>query len=169
MEMRAFWCALGVLAAQTGCGSSSDTKDTVPARPGFQMPEGGSARLGEAEACTELSQALSGSAQRLGCSAAPVSCPSYVRPAGGEGCFEYDDASVKACVNAVKGYTRCTDFETKRCIVSAIRVAGQCLDRPPDASADDAGDDDGESDDGAGDAVPASDAAEDALADAAGD
>src|SRR5687767_7681161 len=138
--MRALICALGLFAASTGCGSSTDTKDTVPARPAFEMPDGGGAKISESEACSLLSQALSGSAQRLMCTAPAVSCPSYVRPAGGEGCFEYDEASVTACVRFIaQDYTRCSDFAARRCIVTAISVPGQCVERPPDASVDDSG------------------------------
>ena len=168
-SMRALFCALGVLGACAGCGSSSETKDTVPARPGFQMPEAGASRIDEAKACAELSEALSASAQQLGCSAPSVTCPGYVRPAGGEGCFEYDDASVKACVRSiVQDYKRCSDFAARRCIVTAIPIPGQCMERPPDASADDAADGGGDDEDGATDDAPPGDAADEGTpADAA--
>jgi len=157
-----------IAVAMLACSSSSETKDTVPARSGFEMPEAGAAKMSEVDACASLSEALSSTAGRLGCSAPPVVCPSYVRPAGGEGCFEYSASSVEECKKIIQRYTRCSEFTTHRCIVTALKIAGQCAERPPDAGAGDAESDGGVEDDGAADAATTSDGA-DAPFDAGGD
>ena len=132
-------CALALLVF--ACSSSEDTKDTIPAQRGFVMPEGGGPAISEEEACETLAEAERERRAAINCAAVELRCPGYLRPAGGPACYEYDEATVTACARLIAGYRACTDFELKRCIVTAIPTSGTpgCMAAPDsgtDAAAD---------------------------------
>ena len=157
--------ALGVGSA---CSSQVGVEDTVPAQPGIVMPDGGGAAIDESAACERLASALSDARSKLKCPAETAECPGYVRPAGSQACLQYDEATVAACERVIGTYTRCTEFDSRRCIVSALpgtRSAG-CELPPTDAGGDtatdaepDAGEDSGPdvSEDGGSDASDSGD------------
>jgi hypothetical protein len=147
--------ALGVASA---CSSEIGVEDTVPAQPGIVMPEGGGSPIDESVACDRLVSALSDARSKLKCPAQTVECPDYIRPAGSQACLRYDEATVAACERVIGAYTRCSDFDSRRCIVSTLpgtRSEGCQLPQP----------------DGGGDAEPdaAPDAGEDSSIDASDD
>jgi len=107
----------GIAAA---CGSDVGLEDTVPAQPGFSMPDGGGAPITEEAACGRIKSALDETRDRLKCPAVETVCPGYIRPGTSAACLEYDEATVAACEAKIRAYGRCSDFDQHRCIVSAI-------------------------------------------------
>jgi hypothetical protein len=155
--------ALGVASA---CSSEIGVEDTVPAQPGIVMPEGGGSPIDESAACERLLDALSDARSKLKCPAETAECPNYVRPAGSQACLQYDEATVAGCESVIGAYTRCSDFDSRRCIVSALpgtRSEG-CVLPPTDGGGD--AEPDAEPDAGEDSSVDASDAADDGSTDA---
>ncbi|HWZ87263.1 MAG TPA: hypothetical protein VNW92_00385 [Polyangiaceae bacterium] len=109
---------VAVLAAS--CTSSHDTADVVPAPPGAFQSDAGGKLIDEATACAELTQAESSARAALGCAAPMRDCPAYIRPAGGAGCFLYDEASVAGCVDQFNTFGTCDAFDARPCLVTAV-------------------------------------------------
>jgi hypothetical protein len=133
--MAATMMALGVASA---CSSEIGIEDTVPAQPGIVMPEGGGAPIDESAACGRLISALEDARSKLKCPAETATCPDYVRPAGGQACLQYDEATVAGCESVIGAYKRCSDFDSRRCIVSALpgTKSPGCELPPTDAGSD---------------------------------
>jgi hypothetical protein len=127
--------ALGVASA---CSSEIGIEDTVPAQPGIVMPEGGGAPIDESAACERLLGALEDARSKLKCPAEPATCPDYIRPAGGQACLQYDETTVAGCESVIGAYKRCSDFDSRRCIVSALpgTKSPGCELPPTDAGSD---------------------------------
>jgi hypothetical protein len=106
-----------VLAAS--CTSTHDNADVVPAQPGAFQPDAGGALIDEATACAALTKAESKARAALSCDAVERDCPSYIRPAGGEGCFVYDQASLDGCSTLYTSFTSCDDFDRHPCVLTA--------------------------------------------------
>jgi len=108
-----------VVSAGSCTGNEAD-QPVLPARPGAFQPPGGGAPISEDEACQRLTAAQEGSRRRLTCQELEhPACPYYVRPAG-TGCWTYDEKSVEACEDFVSGYTSCSDFDDRPCVLTAL-------------------------------------------------
>jgi hypothetical protein len=102
------------------CTKSEDTEPFVPASEGATQPEGGGALLTEEEACPRLAAALTKARRQLDCSGPELpECPGFLRPAGGNGCYEYSQKSVEACERAYEDAFSCQSLAP--CIVTAQR------------------------------------------------
>ncbi|HEY3252808.1 MAG TPA: hypothetical protein VGJ91_02635 [Polyangiaceae bacterium] len=112
--------ALAVLALGSACTKSKDTEDFVPSDRGAVQPDGAGALLSEASACTELKAAEAAARAALGCAAVTRECPGFIRPAGGEACFEYSQASLKGCESLYDSFSSCDDFALHPCLISAL-------------------------------------------------
>jgi len=76
--------------------------------------------LTEEDACSRVVGALAAARKKLGCSSPPpAQCPGFLRPGGGNGCYEYSEESVEACEKSYKNAFSCTDLAP--CIVTAER------------------------------------------------
>ena len=117
---RALCLSLLALAVGASCSSAKDTEATVPSRPGAVQPDTSGTPIDEASACSQLSKAEASARSALGCDAAKLTCPDAIRPAGGEGCFFYDQDSVKKCATLFDSFTSCDDFDKHPCLVTAI-------------------------------------------------
>jgi hypothetical protein len=106
-----------VLAAS--CVSTHDTADVVPSPPGAFQPDAGGTALDEATACAELTEAESAARAALGCDPVLRKCPDYIRPAGDDGCFLYDQASVDGCTTLYNSVMSCDAFDQRPCLLSA--------------------------------------------------
>lgn len=112
--------ALGGLPLFASCTSSEDTEPFIPAVQGAKQPAGSGSLLSEDDACGRVRDAAEAAYSRLRCPApALADCPSYVRPAGGSGCYEYYEDSVAACENAYEDARSCQSLAP--CIVAAER------------------------------------------------
>jgi hypothetical protein len=109
---------VAVLAAS--CTSTHDTADVVPPLRGAFQSDAGGKLIDEATACAELTQAESSARAALGCDALKRDCPAYIRPAGGAGCFLYDEASVAGCVDHFNSFGSCDAFDARPCLVTAV-------------------------------------------------
>ncbi|MCC6214890.1 MAG: hypothetical protein IT376_08485 [Polyangiaceae bacterium] len=110
------WAALVAVA----CTPTEETGDVIDSRRGTYQPPGSGAAVGEDAACSAIVAAEDQQSTKLHCGALTrAACPGYIRPAGGD-CFDYDQATVDACVAYIFEYDRCTDFEQRRCILTAI-------------------------------------------------
>jgi hypothetical protein len=112
--------ALVALALGVACTKSEDTRDYVPSERGAVQPDAGGALLSETNACSELTAAEAKARAALGCDAVKRLCPAFIRPAGGEACFEYSQASVKGCATLYDSFTGCDDFTLHPCLISAV-------------------------------------------------
>jgi len=102
------------------CTASEDTEPFVPAAEGAKQPAGEGDLVSEEEACARLSKAASAAYDRLGCDAPSFpKCPSFLRPGGANGCFEYYEDSVSACVELYEDAPTC--HELSPCLVTAER------------------------------------------------
>ena len=110
-------CVSLVMAAS--CTSDTETEPDVPSEPGAQQPSSGGPLLAEADACSQLKSAESSARAALSCSAVARECPSYIRPAGSSGCFQYSKASLDACATLFSSFSDCADFDKHPCLVSA--------------------------------------------------
>lgn len=112
--------ALVGLSLVPSCTKSEDTEPFVPASEGAKQPEGGGALLTEEDACGRMLDAWSAVQKRLGC-AGPVKaeCPGFIRPGGGNGCYEYSEESVEACEKSYKDAFSCSVIAP--CVVTAER------------------------------------------------
>jgi hypothetical protein len=120
------WGRASLLSALLGlplyasCTKSEDTEPYVPAKVGAIQPDPDGALISEADACDRLRSAYADSYDDLGCDfPKPPACPSFIRPGGGSGCFEYYEGSVKACEDAYKDAGTCAGLVP--CIASAQR------------------------------------------------
>lgn len=112
--------ALVGLSLVPSCTKSEDTEPFVPASEGAIQPEGGGDLLTEEDACSRLAGALLAARKRLGCTGPkPAECPGFLRPGGGDGCYEYSEDSVEACEGAYEDAFSCSDLAP--CIVTAER------------------------------------------------
>jgi hypothetical protein len=101
------------------CTSTHDTADVVPSSPGAFQPDAGGKLVDEATACAALVKSESDARAALGCDAVKHECPSYIRPAGGEGCFLYDQASLDGCAALYQSFTSCDKFDQRTCLLTA--------------------------------------------------
>lgn len=101
------------------CSETEDTEPFVPATEGARQPPGGGAREGEEAACSDLREATLDAYQRLGCGQPMLAdCPAFIRPAGGSGCYEYEQASVGACQKAYAEAASCRELSL--CLPTAV-------------------------------------------------
>jgi len=107
------------LAVAAACSSTHDTGDYVPSQPGAMQPDAGGKLVAEDEACAALTKAEADARSALGCPSVKRDCPSYIRPAGGEGCFVYDQASIDGCSAIYRKFTACGDFDLHPCVIAA--------------------------------------------------
>jgi hypothetical protein len=105
-----------------GCVKDPEIEDETVPPVGVEQPAPGGATIGAAEACSQLVDAEMATRAQLGCDESPVSptCPDRLFLAGSQPCDEYDEASVAACVKAVKAYRHCADFDTNPCVVTVV-------------------------------------------------
>ena len=111
-------CCVSLLMAAS-CTSDTETDAYVPSEPGAVQPNSGGPLLAEADACAQLKGAESSARSKLGCAAVTRDCPSFVRPAGGSGCFQYSKASIAACASLFESFGDCADFDKHPCLISA--------------------------------------------------
>jgi len=108
------------LPLYAACTASEDTEPFVPAAQGANQPPGEGALVSEEEACARLLKAANAAYDRLGCDAPSFpKCPAFLRPGGANGCFEYYDDSVSACVSAYEDARTCHDLSP--CLATAER------------------------------------------------
>jgi hypothetical protein len=117
---RALCLSLLALAVGASCSSAKDTEATVPSRPGAVQPDTSGTPIDETSACSQLSKAESSARSALGCDAVKLTCPDSIRPAGGEGCFVYDQDSINKCATLFDTFTSCDDFDKHPCLVTAV-------------------------------------------------
>jgi hypothetical protein len=127
-----------VISAVLGasCASTHDTADVVPSPPGAVQPDAGGKSVDEATACAKVSGAESSARAALSCDPVVRTCPNYIRPAGSDACFVYDEASVNGCVTLFNSFTSCAEFDQQPCLVTAE----PCNDVDSGASSGGAGD-----------------------------
>jgi hypothetical protein len=120
------WGGIGLLWALAGlplyasCTSSEDTEPFIPAVEGAKQPAGSGPLLSEDEACDRVRAAARAAYDRLRCQAPSFpDCPSYLRPGGASGCFEYYESSVSACETTYADARSCSLLAP--CIVAAER------------------------------------------------
>ena len=119
-KKRVVLVGLAALALAAACTESKDTEDYAPSERGAVQPDAGGTLLSESNACALLKTAEAAARAALSCSALSRACPAFIRPAGGEGCFEYSQASVKACEAQYQTFTTCDDFARHPCLLSAV-------------------------------------------------
>jgi hypothetical protein len=113
-------CATVVSAVLgASCASTHDTADVVPSPPGAVQPDAGGKSVDEATACAKVTGAESSARAALSCDPVLRTCPNYIRPAGSNGCFVYDEASVDGCVTLFNSFTSCAEFDQQPCLVTA--------------------------------------------------
>jgi hypothetical protein len=110
--------ALGAVLAAS-CASTHDTADVVPSPPGAVQPDAGGKSVDEATACAKVTGAESSARAALSCEPVVRTCPNYIRPAGSNACFLYDEASVDGCVTLFNSFTSCAEFDEQPCLVTA--------------------------------------------------
>jgi len=114
--------ALAALAVGSGCTKSEDTENYVPSERGAVQPDAGGALINELSACTELRALEADARLALRCAAVVRECPAFIRPAGGEACFEYSQASIDGCEALYASFTSCDDFVLHPCLISAVSI-----------------------------------------------
>ncbi|HKO51264.1 MAG TPA: hypothetical protein VJV79_26325, partial [Polyangiaceae bacterium] len=102
------------------CTKSKDTEEYLPSERGAVQPDAGGPLISEGSACDELSAAEADARKAQGCGAVARQCPEFIRPAGGEACFEYSQASVKGCSALYDSFTSCDEFTRHPCLISAV-------------------------------------------------
>ena len=108
------------LPLYVSCTASEDTEPFVPAAPGASQPAAEGTLVSEDTACARLLKAAKAASNRLGCPAPSFpSCPAFLRPGGGSGCYEYYDDSVSACEDAYGAAPTCRDLSP--CLATAER------------------------------------------------
>jgi hypothetical protein len=110
------------LVVAVSCSNPKDTEPFEPSQRGAVAPDGGGPLLGEAAACQRLKDAESSARQALGCDALARTCPESIRPAGGEACFEYDQASIEGCATLFASFTSCQEFSQHPCVIRAVSM-----------------------------------------------
>lgn len=126
LPLRAIALAIALVAAPS-CGSDethkheTSTGDPVDSGDGRYHPPPNGQHVPEDTACSALSDAQDAKVQSLKCPITTRTCPSLLRVEFGVACMEYDDGSVKGCIdhyNAQKGCTELTEA-IKECVVTA--------------------------------------------------
>jgi hypothetical protein len=113
-------CATVVSAVLgASCASTHDTADVVPSPPGAVQPDAGGKSVDEATACAKVTGAESSARAALSCDPVVRTCPNYIRPAGSDACFVYDETSVNGCVALFNSFTSCAEFDQQPCLVTA--------------------------------------------------
>lgn len=108
------------LPLYASCTASEDTEPYVPAAQGANQPPAEGALITEDEACGRLLKAANAAYDRLGCEAPSFpKCPAFLQPGGGNGCYEYYEDSVTACVSAYEDAGTCHDLSP--CLATAER------------------------------------------------
>jgi len=108
------------LPLYASCTASEDTEPFVPAAQGANQAPGEGELVTEADACARLLKAANAAYDRLGCEAPSFpKCPAFLRPGGANGCYEYYDDSVTACVTAYEDAKTCHDLSP--CLATAER------------------------------------------------
>jgi hypothetical protein len=111
--------ALAGLWLSSSCTPSEDTEPFIPAREGPTQPAANGDLLSADDACARLLAAAEDAYDRLGCDERKVSeCPGFLGPAGGNGCYEYDEKSISECESAYDDARSC---QVLPCIVTAQR------------------------------------------------
>jgi len=104
-----------------GCVSDHTLEDNVIPSVGATQPDGGaSGAVAAAAACDRMKTARSGAATKLGCDAPKDECPALLLLAGSVVCDEFTGGSIAACEAAIGRYGKCSDFDTKPCVVTPI-------------------------------------------------
>jgi hypothetical protein len=111
--------ALVGLPLSVSCTSSEDTEPFIPAQEGPTQPAGNGSFVSAHDACSRLLNAAKSAFGRLGCEDQGAGeCPAFLQPAGGNGCYEYDEKSVSECEAAYDDAKACRVLP---CIVTAQR------------------------------------------------
>jgi hypothetical protein len=119
------WGRTSLLVALTGlplyasCTTSEDTEPYVPAREGASQPQGKGDLLSEDDACAVLRKAAKDAYSRLHCDAELAECPGFLRPGGGNGCYEYYSDSIDTCQKSYDDATSCRTLSP--CLATAVR------------------------------------------------
>ena len=112
--------ALLGLPLYASCTSSEDTEPYVPAKEGAIQPEAGGDLLSEDDACATLLKAAQVAYNRLHCDLEDLAtCPGFLRPGGGSGCYQYYSDSVTACEKSYQDATSCRSLSP--CFATAER------------------------------------------------
>jgi hypothetical protein len=76
----------------------------------------------EADACTALANAIDSDRSNLSCVGTSPTCPSLVQAVSGLTCAEYDEGTIKGCVDYFAKATTCQDISTRidNCVFVAI-------------------------------------------------
>jgi hypothetical protein len=122
--LRALWLGAFAIIAVAGCTSANDSESEVPAQPGAVQPETSGKPVAEDAACSQLTEAEAKARSGLKCDSVKRSCPDYIRPAAGEGCFDYDQGSISACIKLFDSFGSCDDFDAHPCLVTAVPASG---------------------------------------------
>lgn len=117
--LRGLCLGLFAVAAAVACTSVKDDATPVTSDYGAVQPDTNGKFVTEDSACAQLTSAETKARSQLSCDAAKRGCPEYIRPAGGEGCFEYDQGSVAGCAKLYAAFTSCADFDAHPCLLSA--------------------------------------------------
>lgn len=115
-------CSLGLALSgllYASCTTAEDTEPYVPAVSGATQPDPDDDLIDEDEACDRLRSAAEDAYDRLRCpEPAFPDCPSFLRPGGGSGCYEYSAGSVEACEEAYEEASSCRTLAP--CVATAV-------------------------------------------------
>ncbi len=138
--MSRFWAvrvgisAVALLVVE-GCVSDHALEDDVEPSVGVIQPEGGSSEpVAASAACERIESARSGAAAKLGCDTPEDSCPALLLLAGSIPCDDFTGGSIAACEAAIGAYRKCSDFDTKPCVVTPVSTSCHAP-AAPDAAA----------------------------------
>ncbi len=111
LTLLAFATALALICA-AGCGSDETPIDVPPkdqpeAGDGKIYPAPDGVHVGETDACDALLKAQDAKIKALSCSITTRTCPALLRVVFVKPCLEYDDGSVKGCVDLYNMQTTC--------------------------------------------------------------
>jgi hypothetical protein len=124
-----------VLVTATGCVDDIKKEADVPAEPGATQPKATGSLISASDACQKLDAAEKSVRSDLGCdSSAQPSCPDRLKLVGSLVCGQVDEGSVNACVDAMKDYRACGEFDSRPCIVTVSRSSCENPTvKPPDS------------------------------------
>jgi hypothetical protein len=112
------------------CTTDEDIEPHVPSRSGAIQPEAGGALLSEEEACERLLTAAQDAYDRLRCDATFADCPTFLRPGGSSGCYEYYEDSIEACEAAYDDASSCRNLSP--CFATAeVNLELPTCEQPP--------------------------------------
>jgi hypothetical protein len=117
--LRALCLSMFAVVAAASCTTAKDTESYVPSKVGVVQPEPNGQLVDEASACAQFTKAEAKARADLSCDAVKRTCPAFIRPAGGEGCFQYDQGTINGCVKLFGTFTTCDDFDANPCVLSA--------------------------------------------------